>query len=170
VLQITGARLETGVGFALLVLHEGSPTQVQIIMATQSRTESFTIDDALDREPLVLLVDDNTPVRQACALFCERNGFHVAHASDAPEAIDKAFELRPDVIVLDLVLPTQPGWEVAALLRTDDRTSHIPILATSGLAAADAERKAISAGASQFLAKPFDGATLVSRIRKLLAS
>jgi DNA-binding response OmpR family regulator len=119
-------------------------------------------------QPLVLIVDDNNAVREACGVFCERSGFQVAQASDAPEALRKAVELLPKAIVLDLMLPSMPGWDVARALRADDRTSHIPILATSGLDADKAERKARAAGADGYVAKPFDGSTLVRHIRRLL--
>ena len=120
------------------------------------------------REPLVLLVDDNDSVREACGLFCTRSGFKVAHAADAPEALEMAQRLQPDAILLDLVLPTMPGWDVARQLRADRRTHTIPILATSGLVAPEAERKARAAGATQYLAKPFDGTTLVRRLRQMI--
>jgi CheY-like chemotaxis protein len=125
---------------------------------------------ALELQPLVLLVDDDDSVREACALFCQRMGFRVAHAADAPEAMEKARLLQPAAIVLDLVLPSMPGWELARRLRADERTARIPILATSGLAPEEAERKARAAGASRFLAKPFDGQTLVAQLRHLLAA
>jgi CheY-like chemotaxis protein len=137
-------------------------------MASLLQTQRSAVAAPPDQAPLVLLVDDNTSVRQACAVFCERYGYRVVHADDSPEALEKAFRYRPDVIVLDLVLPTLPGWDVATALRRDPRTAHIPILATSGLAADDAERKARAHGVTQFLAKPFDGRTLVERIRRLL--
>lgn len=137
-------------------------------MASFLQTRRSTVAAPPDRAPLVLLVDDNNSVRQACAVFCESGGFRVVHADDSPEALEKAFLMRPDVIVLDLVLPTLPGWDVATHLRRDPRTSHIPILATSGLAADDAERKARAHGATHFIAKPFDGRTLVTRIRQIL--
>jgi CheY-like chemotaxis protein len=122
------------------------------------------------RSPLVLLVEDNESVREACGIFCERSGFRVAHAGDAPEALEMALDLQPEAIVLDLVLPTMPGWEVAERLRADDRTRHIPILATSGLVAPEAERRARAAGATNYIAKPFDGYTLVTRIRQILGA
>jgi CheY-like chemotaxis protein len=119
-------------------------------------------------EPLVLLVDDNDAVREACGLFCSRSGFKVAHAGDGPQALEMARELRPDAILLDLVLPTMPGWDVARELRSDRRTFHIPILATSGLTAPEAEQRARAAGANEYIAKPFDGLTLVDRLRHML--
>ena len=118
--------------------------------------------------PLVLLVDDNASIRESCSLSCELGGFRVAHAADAPEALQKAFLFRPEAIVLDLVLPSMPGWELAKRLREDARTSHIPIVATSGLPGDEVERKARAAGAVYFLPKPFDGHTLVAQLRAVL--
>jgi DNA-binding response OmpR family regulator len=120
-------------------------------------------------KPLVLLVDDNNDVRTACGLFCEQNGFRVEHAADAPEAMQKALLFEPHAIVLDLLLPTMPGWELAKRLRDDSRTKAIPIIATSGLRG-EAERRARAAGADCFMPKPFDGRTLIARIRQVLAS
>lgn len=137
-------------------------------MATLTPEYRKTKTARSDREPLVLLVDDNDAVREACGLFCVRSGFRVAHAADAPDALDKARELQPEAIVLDLVLPTMPGWDVAKTLRDDPRTSHIPILATSGLLAPEAERRARQAGATLYMPKPFDGVTLVRRIWQML--
>ena len=137
-------------------------------MATAIPEMSRATTDRTGREPLVLLIDDNDAVREACGLFCSRSGFRVAHAADAPEGIELARQLQPAAILLDLVLPTMPGWDVARALRADRRTSHIPILATSGLVAPEAERRARAAGATQYIAKPFDGLTLVRRLRQLL--
>jgi CheY-like chemotaxis protein len=118
--------------------------------------------------PLVLIVDDYAVIRDACAAFCERSGFRVAHAGDGAEALQKALHLRPAAIVLDLLLPTIPGWEVAKMLKDDERTTRIPILATSGLHRSEGEDKARAAGATQYLSKPFDGLTLVRRLREML--
>ena len=137
-------------------------------MATAIPQRAKTVHDGPSNRPLVLLVDDNDDVREACAMFCRRSGFEVAHAGDAPEALSMALELQPEAILLDLVLPTMPGWEVAKRLRADDRTAGIPILATSGLVAPDAERKARAAGATLYIAKPFDGRTLIARLRQLI--
>lgn len=118
--------------------------------------------------PLVLLVDDSALLRRTCSAFCERSGYRVAEAEDAPEALQKALLFRPEAIVLDLVLPSMPGWELAKKLRSDPRTAQIPILATSGLAADEAERKARAAGAARFLPKPFDGAAFLLSLKQLL--
>jgi DNA-binding response OmpR family regulator len=121
-----------------------------------------------ESQPLVLLVDDNASVREACGLFCLRNGFRVVQAADAAEAMEKALLFLPEAIVLDLMLPSMPGWELAKRLRADERTARIPILATSGLDSEEAERKARAAGASRFLPKPFDGRALVTQLRHVL--
>src|SRR5688500_19263545 len=96
--------------------------------------------------PLVLIVADDKDFGEATSRFCELQGFRVANAEDAPDAMQKALLLHPKVIVLDLMLPTMPGWELAKSLRADARTAHIPILAISRLGR-EAERKARAAGA-----------------------
>jgi DNA-binding response OmpR family regulator len=136
--------------------------------AEHSVTFTTVMTTPAEVPPLVLLVDDNASVREACGLFCQRSGFRVVHAADAAEAMEKALLFQPEAIVLDLVLPSMPGWELAKRLRADERTARIPILATSGLDGEEAERKARAAGASRFLAKPFDGHALITQLRRVL--
>jgi CheY-like chemotaxis protein len=136
-----------------------------------SRSEMTLADRPLlhhDGAPLILVVDDHADAREICGVFCQRGGFRVAYAVDAPEALEKARLCRPRAIVLDLVLPSMPGWELAKRLRADPLTRKIPILATSGLAADEAERKARAAGAMRYLPKPLDGEALVIQIRQVL--
>jgi CheY-like chemotaxis protein len=128
----------------------------------------FMPEEVAVRSPLVLLVDDDHAVRGVSRHYCERGGFRVVQAADAPDAMEKALLLSPEVILLDLILPSMPGWELAKQLRGDERTSHIPILATSGMGADEAERKARAAGVDDFIAKPFDGLMLVQQLRKLV--
>jgi len=114
------------------------------------------------------VIDDEAAVRDLMQRFLTKEGFRAVTASGGEEGLRWARELRPEAIVLDLVLPSMPGWDVARELRADDRTSHIPILATSGLDATKAEPKARAAGADRYMAKPFDGTTLVRHLRSLL--
>lgn len=120
-------------------------------------------------DPLVLIVEDDDSVRMIYTRLCERGGFKVENAADAPDALEKALRLRPAAILLDLILPSMPGWELTKRLRGDDRTCGIPILVTSALGSGEAERKARAAGANGFLSKPFDGQTLLWHLRQLLA-
>ncbi len=104
--------------------------------------------------PLVLVVDDVEHGREIFAEFLEFRGFRVATAADGQEALEKAYELRPDVILMDLSLPGIDGWEATRRLKQDDRTRDIPIIALTAHALASAHDKARAAGCDAVVTKP----------------
>src|SRR5689334_20119623 len=123
-------------------------------------------DDAFS--PLVLVVDDFQDNREMFAEFLSLSGFRVAEAATGREALDRAFELIPDVILMDLSLPELDGWEATRHLKHDPRTQHIPIVALTGHALADHSREAKEAGCDAFLTKPCLPEVLVVELRKML--
>jgi two-component system cell cycle response regulator DivK len=125
-------------------------------------------DQSSDSPPLVLVVDDFQDNREMFAEFLSLSGFRVAEASTGREAIDRSFELLPDVILMDLSLPELDGWEATRQLKNDARTRHIPIVALTGHALADHSREAREAGCDAFLTKPCLPEVLVVEIRKML--
>jgi two-component system cell cycle response regulator DivK len=118
--------------------------------------------------PMVLVVDDFEDNREMFAEFLQLSGFQVAEAATGLEAIARAFELVPDVILMDLSLPELDGWEATRLLKADERTSHIPIVALTGHVLADHSREAREAGCDAFLTKPCLPEVLEVEVRKLL--
>jgi len=76
----------------------------------------------------VLIVDDSNDDRTMYRLFLTQKGFQVTEASDGAEAVRKAIELIPALIVMDLWLPVLGGWEASRQLKADERTKHIPIV------------------------------------------
>ena len=125
-------------------------------------------EQSSDSSPLVLVVDDFQDNREMFAEFLSLSGFRVAEASTGREAIDRGFELLPDVILMDLSLPELDGWEATRQLKNDPRTSHIPIVALTGHALADHSREAREAGCDAFLTKPCLPEVLVVEIRRML--
>jgi two-component system cell cycle response regulator DivK len=121
-----------------------------------------------EKTPLVLVVDDFQDNREMFAEFLSLSGFRVAEAATGREALDRAFELIPDVILMDLSLPELDGWEATRHLKHDPRTSHIPIVALTGHALADHSREAKEAGCDAFLTKPCLPEVLVVELRKML--
>lgn len=100
---------------------------------------------------LVLLVDDNPDLVRLFRRYLRGEGFRIVHARNAIRAHQMAHELRPDVIILDLMMPVQDGWDLLHALQEDPTTATIPIIACSVLP----ERElALSLGATDFLAKP----------------
>ena len=118
--------------------------------------------------PLVLIVDDFQDNREMYAIFLEHSGYRVAEAANGFEALERAFELGPDVIVMDLSLPGLDGWEATRRLKADTRTKHIPVLALTSHALGGFSEGAKAAGCDGFVTKPCLPDQLVSEIRTLL--
>ena len=121
-----------------------------------------------ENRPLILVVDDYQDAREMYAEYLEFSGFRVAEAKTGNEAIDKAFELRPDLILMDLSLPGMDGWEATRLLKSDERTRLIPVVALTGHALAGASEGARKAGCDSFVTKPCLPDDLVVEVRRML--
>jgi two-component system cell cycle response regulator DivK len=120
------------------------------------------------KAPLILIVDDFADNREMYTQFLEFSGFSVAEAQNGHEALDKAFTLRPDLIVMDLSLPGLDGWEATRRLKADDRTRAIPIIALTGHALAGHSKGAIDAGCDAFITKPCLPERLMEEIKSML--
>ena len=75
---------------------------------------------------LVLVVEDYQDAREMYAAYLQFSGYRVAEATNGLEAIEKAIQLMPDIILMDLALPKMDGWEATKRLKSDPRTKHIP--------------------------------------------
>jgi two-component system, cell cycle response regulator DivK len=118
--------------------------------------------------PLVLVVDDVDHGREIFAEYLEFRGFRVATAADGLEALEKAFELRPDVILMDLSLPGIDGWEATRRLKQDERTRHIPVIALTAHALASAHDRAREVGCNSVVTKPCLPRELEQEVRRQL--
>ena len=121
-------------------------------------------------QPLILVVDDYQDAREMYAEYLQFSGFRVAEAKNGNEAVEQAFALKPDLILMDLSLPGMDGWEATRRLKADERTSHIPIVALTGHALAGASEGAKKAGCDSFVTKPCLPEDLVLEIKRVLKS
>jgi CheY-like chemotaxis protein len=119
-------------------------------------------------EPLILVVDDYEDAREMYAEYLRFCGFRVAEARNGNEALDQAFTLKPDLILMDLSLPGMDGWEATRQLKSDERTSRIPVVALTGHALAGASEGARKAGCDSFVTKPCLPDDLVVEVRRML--
>jgi two-component system, cell cycle response regulator DivK len=121
-----------------------------------------------EQRPLVLVVDDYQDAREMYAEYLSFSGFRVVEASTGTEAVEKAFALRPDVILMDLSLPGMDGWAATRELKRDERTKRIPVVALTGHALAGASEGARLAGCDAFVTKPCLPDELVLEVRRML--
>ena len=120
-------------------------------------------------QPLILVVDDFQDNREMYAEYLSFSGFRVAEAATGLEALDKAFELLPDLILMDLSLPGIDGWEATRRLKADPVLKTIPVIALTAYAMREDEARARAAGCDDYLSKPVDEAALFRKIRQRLA-
>jgi CheY-like chemotaxis protein len=116
--------------------------------------------------PTILICEDEDPLRELVRAALG-NGYTFAEAVDGREALDRARELRPDLIVLDVMLPGTSGLDVLATLREDPETGRIPVVVIT--AWTHAQQEVLDAGAERFVSKPFDPDQLKSIVDELLA-
>ena len=121
----------------------------------------------LDR-PRVLLVDDYPDAREMYTEYLEFSGFDVVEAGNGMEALQRAVDTTPDIILMDLSLPVMDGWEATRRLKADQRTKAIPVVALTGHALAGISEGARQAGCDAFVTKPCLPEDLVREIRKIL--
>lgn len=120
-------------------------------------------------EPLVLVVDDYMDSREMSAEYLGVCGFRAAQAATGEEALRKAFELLPDVILMDLTLPDIDGIEVTRRLKADAKTKDIAVIALTGHGPGEHSERAREAGCVAFLVKPCNPDAMVDEIRRVLA-
>lgn len=119
--------------------------------------------------PLVLLADDSEDVRESHGEILTDAGYRVAFAADGSEAVAKAIELRPDVILMDLQMPGIDGWEATRQLRADLRTHRIPIIAFTSHGLRRYADRSAAAGCTSFLEKPCPSAkALLDEVHRVL--
>ncbi|HEV8461743.1 MAG TPA: response regulator [Gaiellaceae bacterium] len=116
----------------------------------------------------VLVIDDESPIRLLCRVNLEAEGMDVLEAADGPSGLEKARAERPDVILLDVMMPGLDGWRVAEELLDDDRTSAIPIVFLTARAELRDRARGIDLGGVDYVTKPFNPVELAPLVNDLL--
>ena len=117
--------------------------------------------------PLVLLVDDDAKVRELVRVNLEFEGYTVREAGSAEEGLSAIEEARPDLVLLDVMMPQTDGWEMLRKIQDQYGAGAIPVVMFSGKVDEQAEEQAASQGASAFVGKPFDLQELIDRTKQL---
>jgi two-component system cell cycle response regulator DivK len=116
--------------------------------------------------PLILFAEDLQHVRKTYSRYLTLVGFRVAQVENGRQALEMAIELNPAIILMDLSMPGLDGWQATRRIKTDPRTTHIPVIALTGYG--DAEESAKKAGCDGYLAKPCSADDVVREIKRIL--
>ncbi len=118
--------------------------------------------------PFILAVDDERDVSDLVAFQLTRAGCTVVTAATGRQALERVHARKPDLIILDLMLPDIDGFGVCEILRRQPATATIPIIILTAWATADARHLGLELGALDYLTKPFSPRSLVERVQSLL--
>jgi adenylate cyclase len=118
--------------------------------------------------PLVLAVDDMPENLEILRLRLEAHGYAVETAADGEEGLARARELRPDLVLLDVMMPRLDGISVVRALKQDPALAHVPVILVTARSDNRDVVEGLDAGADDYLTKPFDHATLMARVRSML--
>ena len=154
------------------LIEEAIPTTLQkrtsgFLPAVKPERDTVPPSKTSNALPFVLVIEDNSDV----VLYlrsCLQEEYRMEIAENGQLGIDKAFELIPDIIISDIMMPEKDGLEVTEILKNDTRTSHIPIILLTAKANLDSKLAGLEKGADAYVPKPFHPEELLIRMRKLL--
>ncbi len=113
----------------------------------------------------VLIIEDDANIAELIRLYLEKDGFDVTLASDGRQGVDTFFNIRPDIVLLDIMLPEMDGWQVCREIRKSDKTPIIMLTAKDETAD---KVTGLELGADDYISKPFDMKEVIARIHAVL--
>jgi DNA-binding response OmpR family regulator len=116
----------------------------------------------------VLIIDDEAPIRLLCRVNLEAEGIDVVEAGDGPTGLALARNVRPDLVLLDVMMPGLDGWAVAEELLADQETDDIPIIFLTARAEFRDRARGLDIGGIDYITKPFNPVDLAPLVRRLL--
>ena len=120
------------------------------------------------RWPRVLVVDDSPAIQDLVTAYLESENVAVAAADDGERGLAMAADLLPDLILLDVEMPCQDGFEVCRRLKADARLRDVPVIFLTGASTPQEKQRGLELGAVDYVTKPFDGVELIARVRAAL--
>ncbi|MCB0195130.1 MAG: response regulator [Anaerolineae bacterium] len=120
-------------------------------------------------EPLILVAEDERDIRELIVITLEFNGFNVVDVTNGEEAVAKALEISPDLILMDVRMPKMTGFEACQALKANDKTKDIPVVFLSAKGQENEVNTGLDLGAAGYFLKPFAPDELGDRVNKVLA-
>ena len=112
----------------------------------------------------ILIVDDDLDTLRLVGLMLQRQGYQIVAASSGKQGLEKAFSEKPDLILLDIMMPGLNGYEICRKVKANPETAHTYIIMVSARTQPEDRRQAALAGADEFVTKPFDTDHILERV------
>lgn len=123
----------------------------------------------MNDRPKILVVDDDAFIRRPLEFILREEGFQPIIAADADECLKTMAQIRPDLIILDVMMPGRDGFELCKTLKRDVQYSSIPIILLSARGQEHDKERGLCLGAADFMTKPYSPAALLRRVREILS-
>jgi signal transduction histidine kinase/DNA-binding response OmpR family regulator len=150
-----------------IILKKAIPSEDRIIPVVKISVTENVKDEFSEDAPLVLIVEDNDDMRQ----FIKENiqiSYKVIEAIDGEDGLNKALENIPELIISDVLMPKLNGYEFCSKIKTDERTSHIPVILLTSKAETNSKIIGLETGADDYITKPFYSTELLLRVKNLI--
>lgn len=122
----------------------------------------------MESKAKLLLIDDDVTLLKALEIYMTRAGYEVFTAGNGTDGLKQLFALRPDLVILDVMMPGMTGWEVCRAIREDEALANTGVIMLTGIGERLNEMTSPLYGADDYIDKPFDFAVLESKIRGVL--
>jgi CheY-like chemotaxis protein len=123
-----------------------------------------------DKQPVVLVADDEEDIKVVLRMFLEAVGYEVVTAFDGLDALEQIKSTKPDVVLMDIMMPVIDGIEVVRQMKATPGIRDIPVVMLTAAAQSDMVERAIQAGAADYIVKPFEPETVQRAIEKVLGT
>ncbi len=168
--SISGIAGATILGDGSVVLILDLPAMLRRVDAavSEGRISRIVEEKESEKKPLVMVVDDSITVRKVTSRLLERNNFDVITAKDGVDAVSVLGEKIPDIMLLDIEMPRMDGFELATIVRHDERLQKLPIIMITSRTGDKHKTRATEIGVNEFMGKPFNEVDLLHMIEDLL--
>jgi CheY-like chemotaxis protein len=155
-------------GRAMWAQLEVNETDGELLLSKRTGNSNTPVEEPLDHG-IVLLAEDNLANILTIGDYLESHGYQVVVAHDGLEAMEKAGEIKPNIILMDIQMPAMDGLEAIRRLRMDPGFASTPIIALTALAMPSDRERSLKAGANEYMSKPVSLKEMVNNIRQLLS-